>query len=175
MTKRRVTFAYYKWGSAARAPCMNNVRRYLLPRLLIASSRGLPPVVDCRGTRPSQAARSLPRAKDSALPIAAVRAVAIMTPTPGIDASRRASARCLAQDANSLSNAAIRIERRDPTIKFLPLRAHVADQGPYPRTQTATLLLVHQYSRERFLPGGAHEAFRRARRLTRRWTKNVLD
>jgi hypothetical protein len=60
-------------GSAERAPWMSNFRRYLLPRLLILERRGLPPVVDCLGTRPSQAARSRPLAKLSALPMAAIK------------------------------------------------------------------------------------------------------
>ena len=48
-------------GKAARAPWMINLRKYLLPRLVIPSSFGLPPVVGCRGTRSSHAARSRPR------------------------------------------------------------------------------------------------------------------
>jgi hypothetical protein len=54
------------WGSAARAPWINCLRRYLLPRLLIPSSFGLPPVVNCLGTKPSHAARSRPWPKLSA-------------------------------------------------------------------------------------------------------------
>ena len=42
-----------------------------LPRLVIPFRRGLPTVVCCRGTRPSQAARSRPRAKLCPLPMAA--------------------------------------------------------------------------------------------------------
>ena len=61
------------WGSAARAPCINCLRRYLLPRLLIPSSFGLPPVVNCLGTKPSHAARSRPWSKLSARPTAATR------------------------------------------------------------------------------------------------------
>jgi hypothetical protein len=48
---------------AARAPWISSLRRYTLPRLVIPFRRGLPPVVCCRGTRPSQADRSRPRAK----------------------------------------------------------------------------------------------------------------
>src|SRR5690554_7104101 len=44
----------------ARVPWINNVRRYLSPRLVILPNRGLPPVEYCRGTRPSQAAKCLP-------------------------------------------------------------------------------------------------------------------
>src|SRR5205085_12408426 len=50
-------------GRAARAPWMMSLRRYLLPRLVIPSSFGLPPVLACRGTSPSQAERSRPRLK----------------------------------------------------------------------------------------------------------------
>jgi len=39
-------------GRAARAPWMMSLRRYLLPRLVIPSSLGLPPVVAWRGTSP---------------------------------------------------------------------------------------------------------------------------
>ena len=44
--------------------------------------RGFPPVVACRGTRPSQAARSRPRAKVRASPTAATSAVAFNAPMP---------------------------------------------------------------------------------------------
>jgi Helix-turn-helix domain len=54
-----------------------------LPRLLMPSRRGLPPVVACRGTNPSHAARSRPRAKVWASPTAATSAVALSTPIPG--------------------------------------------------------------------------------------------
>ena len=46
-----------KVGKAARAPWISILRKYLLPRLVMPSRRGLPPVVACRGTSPSQAAR----------------------------------------------------------------------------------------------------------------------
>jgi len=84
------------------------MRKYLLLRFVIPTRRGLPPVVIWRGTNPSQAARSRPRAKVWALPTAATRAVAFSTPMPGIVVSRRASASLRARAANSLSNAAIR-------------------------------------------------------------------
>src|SRR6185312_11604943 len=88
-------------GRAARAPCTSSLRRYLLPRLLIPSRRGLPPVVIWRGTKPSQAARSRPRANVAASPIAAARAVAFNTPIPGMLAKRRAASSVLACAANS--------------------------------------------------------------------------
>ena len=96
---------------AERAPWISSLRRYLLPRLLMPSSRGLPPVVICRGTSPSQAARSRPRANVPALPIAAASAVAFSTPIPGMVASRRAASSVFARTANSSSKAAIRRSR----------------------------------------------------------------
>jgi hypothetical protein len=50
-------------GKAARAPWISILRKYLLPRLVMPSKQGFPPVVACRGTRPSHAAKSRPRAK----------------------------------------------------------------------------------------------------------------
>jgi transposase InsO family protein len=55
-------------GSAAQAPWISSVRRYLLPRLVMPSSLGLPPVVACRGTspagRPGRERGQLPRITD---------------------------------------------------------------------------------------------------------------
>jgi hypothetical protein len=81
-----------KAASAARAPWLNNFRRYLLRRLVIPSRRGLLRVFDWRGTRPSLAA--------SALSTAAIGAVAIMTRIPPWFSP--------AQDKNSASNATMR-------------------------------------------------------------------
>ena len=53
------------------------------------SSFGRPPVVCCRGTRPSHAAISRPSRNCEASPTAATSAVAAFSPTPGIVASRR--------------------------------------------------------------------------------------
>ena len=49
-------------GRADRAPWISSLRRYLLPRLVMPTRRGLPLVVTWRGTRPSRAARSRQRA-----------------------------------------------------------------------------------------------------------------
>src|SRR5512143_3129982 len=65
-----------EWQGRAR-PWISILRKYLLPRLVMPSRRGLPPVVTCRGTSPSQAARSQPRAKVWPSPTAATRAVAL--------------------------------------------------------------------------------------------------
>jgi hypothetical protein len=72
----------------------------------------LPPVANCRGTKPSQAARSRPRSKLSARPTAATRADATIAPNPGMVASRRASSLSFAQRTNSVSKAASTPGRR---------------------------------------------------------------
>jgi hypothetical protein len=54
----------------------DSIRRYLFPRLLMPSSFGLPPVVCCFGTSPSQAPRSRPRLNAAPSPTAATKAVA---------------------------------------------------------------------------------------------------
>jgi hypothetical protein len=95
-------------GSADLAPWISSFRKYLLPRFVMPTKRGFPPVVIWRGTSPSQAARSRPRANASPLPIAATSAVAFSTPMPGMVASLRALALARACVANSLSKAAIR-------------------------------------------------------------------
>ena len=98
-------------GRTALAPWIRSLRRWQLPRLVIPARRGLPPVVICRGTRPSHAARSRPRANVRPSPIAAERAVAFSTPMPGMVARRRALSSFFARDANSSSKAAMRRSR----------------------------------------------------------------
>src|SRR4051812_40675046 len=56
----------------------------MLPRLLMPNSFCLPPVEYCRGTTPTQAAKSRPRRKAAPLPIAATVAVETSGPKPGI-------------------------------------------------------------------------------------------
>ena len=70
------------------AAWINSVRRYLLPRLEMRPRTERPPVLYCRGTRPSQAPKSRPRSKASPLPIAATRPVEITGPMPGTVISR---------------------------------------------------------------------------------------
>ena len=96
-----------KVGKAARAPWISIFRKYLLPRFVMPSRRGLPPVVACRGTSPSHAARLRPRAKVSASPTAATSAVALSAPIPGMLVSRRAASSRFASAVNSASNTAI--------------------------------------------------------------------
>jgi hypothetical protein len=67
---------------------INSVRRYLLPRFEMRPRIDLPPVLYCRGTRPSQAPKSRPRSKASPVPIAATIPVEIIGPMPGTLISR---------------------------------------------------------------------------------------
>ena len=71
------------------APCTNSLRRYLFPRLPVPVSFCLPPVDCSPGTTPSQAANPRPFLKAAPLPIAAIVAVAVSGPMPGIAISRR--------------------------------------------------------------------------------------
>src|SRR5215203_710716 len=99
----------------------------MFPRLLIPSSRGFPPVVAWRGTSPSQAARSLPRANVSALPIAATRAVAFITPTPGMLARRRVLPGVACE---------LVVEHCNAAVELAPLRLHILNQDPHARADT---------------------------------------
>ena len=114
----------------------------MLSRLLIPSSFGLPPVVNCRGTRPSQAARSRPWSKLSAWPTAATRADATIAPKPGIVVSRRALSFSFAHRMNSVSKAAIR------RSSLSPLRASVGDEQDHAWAQPFSALLVHEDGQE---------------------------
>ena len=116
-------------GRAARAPWISILRRYPLPRLLIPSSFGLPPVVICLGTSPSQAARSRPRPKVSALPIAATSAVAFSGPIP----------RNRQQQPGSLVRTGLTrellIEGLDAAVQLAPFGPLVLDQQPGARAE----------------------------------------
>src|SRR5689334_22722276 len=106
-------------GIAALAPWMKSIRRYLFPRLLMPSNFGLPPVVCCLGTSPSQAPRSRPRLNAAPLPTAATRAVALSTPTPGIVTRRRAASSWRAMATNS---------HLDAVVQRLPFAADIDDR-----------------------------------------------
>src|SRR2546425_9630645 len=84
----------------ARAPCTKSLRKSEFPRLLIPSSFCLPPVVCSPGTTPSQAANSRPLRKAAPLPIAAMTAVAVIGPMPGIATSRRQALSSLSKRRN---------------------------------------------------------------------------
>src|ERR1035438_9943305 len=75
-------------SSTVCAPCTKSLRRYLFPRLLVPVSFCLPPVECSPGTTPSQAAKPRPFLKAAPLPMAAIVAVAVIGPIPGI-ATRR--------------------------------------------------------------------------------------
>src|SRR5271169_5659892 len=75
--------------STACAPCTKSLRKYLFPRLLVLVSVCLPPLECSPGTTPHQAANPRPFLNAAPLPIAAIVAVAITGPIPGIATSRR--------------------------------------------------------------------------------------
>lgn len=122
-----------KVGKAARAPWISILRKYLLPRLVMPSRRGLPPVVACRGTSPSHAARLRPRAKVSASPTAATSAVALSAPIPGMLVSRRAASSRFASTANSASNAAILSSSASYRVSMSSIRSWIRElSSPVP-------------------------------------------
>ena len=79
--------------------------------------RTRPPVPSCRGTRPSQAANSRPDLKAAGSPIAAMTAVAVRTPTPGISATR-------------LLSALVAVPYADPPLDLGDLLVEPADPRP---------------------------------------------
>jgi hypothetical protein len=91
-------------------------------------------VVICRGTSPSQAARSRALAESSASPIAAVNAVALSAPMPGIVASRRAGAE-LRRRLDELA-----VERRNAGVELGPLPPHLLEEQPHPQAQPRPLV-----------------------------------
>jgi hypothetical protein len=74
--------------SVARAPWINSLRNYRSPRLLIPNNRVCPPVECYLGTNPSQAANWRPCLNTPTWPTAAISAVAVIGPIPGIVISR---------------------------------------------------------------------------------------
>ena len=78
------------------APTTSSLRRYPSPILQMRPRRSLPPEEFCLGTRPRNAANYRPFLKTAGSDTLAARAVAVITPTPGIVSSRRltSSARC---------------------------------------------------------------------------------
>nr|WP_236682743.1 hypothetical protein [Rickettsia felis] len=64
------------------------MRKYTSPRLLIPNSLSFPPLECCLGTNPSHADNCLPLSKFVALPIDAIKAVAVIKPRPGIVVNR---------------------------------------------------------------------------------------
>ena len=122
-------------GRAARAPWMSTLRRCTSPRLPIPRSLGLPPVVICLGTSPSQAARSRPRPKVSALPIAAASAVAFSGPMPGIVANSRAASSVRAWSANSSSKPWMRRSSPRHSSRMSSIGSRLRGLKPAPRAE----------------------------------------
>ena len=89
------------------APCTKSFRRYLFPRLLVPVSFCLPPVECSPGTTPSQAANPRPFLKAAPLPMAAIVAVAVIGPMPGIATSRLQGSSSPAMRTISLSDSSI--------------------------------------------------------------------
>lgn len=89
------------------APIIRSLRKLRSPIFVVRSSRSLPPLECCRGTRPSQAAKSRPRRNVLAAGASATSAVAITDPTPGMVISRFATGSVLAWFAISRSRRAI--------------------------------------------------------------------
>jgi hypothetical protein len=82
------------------APRTKSFRRYLFPRLLVPVSCCLPPLECSPGTTPNQAANPRPFLKAAPLPMAAMVAVAITGPMPGIAIRRRQGSSSLAPAPN---------------------------------------------------------------------------
>lgn len=74
------------------APMMSKRRNIRSPIFDVAPSFCFPPVESCNGVSPTQAAKSLPFLKVEASGARAIKAVAVIAPTPGTVAKRRASA-----------------------------------------------------------------------------------
>ena len=138
--------------------------KVLVASLADPGRRGLPPVVDWRGTRPSHAARSRPRAKELALPTAAIRAVAIVTPTPGMDVNRRASSFSLAQDTNSASKSAMRRSSSCHCAIMSAINVRIRRLRPQ---SSCSPIKVARYRSSFFLPCGTTDP--RSSRMARNW------
>ena len=108
----RPTACFVLCCSTVCAPRTKSFRRYLFLRLLVPVSCCLPPVECSPGTTPSQAANPRPFLKAAPLPMAAIVAVAIKGPMPGI-ATRRL------HGSTSLANA------HDQLVGFLDLPMQV--------------------------------------------------
>src|SRR3954447_15245325 len=131
-------------GRAARAPWISSVRRYVLPRLVMPSRRVLPPVLACRGTSPSQAARSRARLPGH-------------EPEPGGEVSRSPEGLTRADRRNQRSRVEspkardrgepprrlvlsrprheLGSERCDPPVELAPFQTHVFNQEADTRAQ----------------------------------------
>ena len=71
------------------APIINRRRMSRWPIFEVLPRSGLPPVECCRGTSPSQAAKSRPRLKTAIGGAKVSIAIAVIGPTPGMVCRRR--------------------------------------------------------------------------------------
>ncbi len=137
-TARILRCPYLTRSSTARArgsACDGDVR--LLPRLLMPNSFCLPPVEYCRGTTPTQAAKSRPRRKAAPLPMAATVAVETSGPKPGIWRSRRQRASSLLMCSISSVIALMCI------LRLLPLLPQPIQQPAQARAQVLLGIFNH--------------------------------
>lgn len=102
--------------TTAVAPVINNRRRSRWPIFDFLPSLGLPPVVCCRGTRPSQAEKSRPRRKLSIGGAKACSAIAVTGPIPGIFINRTVS-------------SSSRALARSSTVEFIDLVIELVDSS----------------------------------------------
>jgi hypothetical protein len=93
--------------TTAVAPTTSNRLMVRSPCLLIRPSRSFPPLLFCRGVRPSQAANCRADLNSAASPTEAAIAAAVSEPTPGMVIKRRAAASLLHQAMIVRSNSAI--------------------------------------------------------------------
>src|SRR5215470_6148454 len=94
---------WFLQGGVARAPWISSLRTELSPRLLIPNKRVCPPVECCLGTNPHQAANCRPLVKPPTSPTAAINAVAVRGPMPGIG-NRRWLSGCVVASTWSFSS-----------------------------------------------------------------------
>lgn len=95
--------------TTAMAPMMSNRRISRWPIFDTFPSRCLPPLDFCRGTSPSQAAKSRPNLKTSIGGVKVSMARAAIGPTPGMVCKRRDVAACLDSVSIVFFNAASRL------------------------------------------------------------------
>lgn len=93
--------------TAVMAPMISSRRMSRWPIRDVLPSRALPPVESCRGTMPSQAAKSRPLPKFSSGGAKARIAIAQIGPMPGTLISRVSSSSCVAAARMALASSAI--------------------------------------------------------------------
>ena len=123
------------------AAWMNRVRRYRLPRFEMLPRIERPPVLYCRGTRPSQAPKSRPRSKASPVPIAATTAVEISGPTPGTLIRRMQLA------SFWLISSISPDDRLDALVEPEPVLIETDDQVAHPRRDLVFAVLQNREER----------------------------